>query len=185
MRVRGFTLIELITVVAVIALLAFVIIVSQSTARLKARDAGRIADLVLVQLALEQYFQANRRYPNPEPQGYCGLATQLLRFLPVLPRDPGDTGAGCSAASKYEYYADTQLAPQQWLLRQATFEAASALKREFSEDIDGANKPAGGGGWIGGALSATCTFTAPSTWSCPTVDCGSAASDSIYCVTSQ
>src|SRR3989338_7831809 len=139
LRLRGFTLIELITVVAVIALLAFVIIVSQSTARQKARDVRRITDLVQVQLALEQYFQANRFYPLPEPLGYCGLATQLLRFLPFLPRDPGDAGAACSAASKYEYYTDVQLAPHQWLLRSPSFEAPSALKREFSEDTDGAS----------------------------------------------
>lgn len=59
---RGFTLIELMVVIAIIGLLASITLVSLSTARSKARDARRKSDLYAVQLALELYYNEYGSY---------------------------------------------------------------------------------------------------------------------------
>lgn len=61
---RGFTLIELLVVIAIIGLLASIVLVSLNSARTKARDARRIADLGQIKNALELYMQDNKVYPG-------------------------------------------------------------------------------------------------------------------------
>ena len=65
MKVKnGFTLIELLVVIAIIGLLSSVILASLSTARMKARDARRLADIRQIKLALELYYDAKGYYPG-------------------------------------------------------------------------------------------------------------------------
>src|SRR3989338_305713 len=59
----GFTLLELLVVIAIIGLLASIIIVSVNLARMKARDAKRIADFKQIQNALALYYDDNGKYP--------------------------------------------------------------------------------------------------------------------------
>jgi prepilin-type N-terminal cleavage/methylation domain-containing protein len=61
---KGFTLIELLVVIAIIGILSSVVLVSLSTARMKARDARRIADFKQIMLALELYYDAKSYYPG-------------------------------------------------------------------------------------------------------------------------
>lgn len=183
----GFTLVELIIVIGIIAVLAAIVIVSLSGARARARDARRIGDIERVRIALESHFNAYKDYPDPEPAGawgYCGLKTQLEPYLREFPLDPLDNDSVCSAESRYAYYTDTQLAPKQYLLRVSYLEAPERMKNAMAGDLDGGVQPVGGGGWIGGVNAATCTFTAPSTWSCPILNCGDPANDTIYCIRS-
>ena len=60
---RGFTLIEILIVVAIIGLLASVVLVGLGSFRTRGRDARRIADLRETQNALELYYTKNQRYP--------------------------------------------------------------------------------------------------------------------------
>src|SRR3989338_1722647 len=61
---KGFTLIELLVVIAVIGLMSSVIMVSLNSARLKARNAKRIADLLQIRTALELYNLDLGSYPT-------------------------------------------------------------------------------------------------------------------------
>jgi prepilin-type N-terminal cleavage/methylation domain-containing protein len=55
----GFTLIELLVVISIISLLASVVLASLNSARAKARDARRLADMKEIEKALQFYFDAN------------------------------------------------------------------------------------------------------------------------------
>ena len=180
---KGFSLIEVLVVIGIIILLATIVIVAVSSSRQKARDARRIADINQVRIALEQYFNVSKSYPSSSPTGYCSLASQLAPYLSVLPRDPQDAGASCSATSRYEYYIERTLQPQQWLLRTTFLELPSSQKAAFASDLDGDVTATGGWGWIGGGSSVSCTFLG-AVYSCPSRNCGDAANDSIYCIRS-
>ncbi|PIR74862.1 MAG: hypothetical protein COU35_00100 [Candidatus Magasanikbacteria bacterium CG10_big_fil_rev_8_21_14_0_10_47_10] len=59
----GFTLIELLVVIGIIGLLSVLSVIALGSAREKARDAKRVADLEKMQSALELYFIAHNEYP--------------------------------------------------------------------------------------------------------------------------
>ena len=65
---KGFTLLELITVIAIIGLLATVILVSLSTVRVKSRDTSRLQIAKEIQKGIELYYSENGYYP-PLPSG--------------------------------------------------------------------------------------------------------------------
>lgn len=92
-RSRGFTLIELLVVIAIIGLLSSVVLASLNTARGKARDAKRMAELDQLQLALEMYYDTVGSYPaystsvvNPD------LNPLVPTYIGTLPADPVHTG---------------------------------------------------------------------------------------------
>lgn len=62
-RRDGFTLIEMLIVIAIIGILASILLVGLGTFRGRGRDARRISDLRQVQNALELYFNQQGRYP--------------------------------------------------------------------------------------------------------------------------
>ena len=118
---RGFTLIELLVVIAIIALLSSVVLASLNTARSKARDAKRLADLRQVQNALELYRNDNGQYPIAScissPWWNCWGSSGEARLVPStylsnMPQDPlfGDFGGACSRPTDgsrlYAYYSD-------------------------------------------------------------------------------
>src|ERR1035437_4078142 len=61
---RGFTLIEMLVVIAIIAILSGIIIANLSGAKGKARDAKRISDMGNIQMALALYFDRCNAYPD-------------------------------------------------------------------------------------------------------------------------
>src|SRR3989344_2111695 len=76
----GFTLVELLVVIAVIGLLASVMLVSLNSARINARDSRRIADINQLYKALEFYYDDNQGLmPECDDVGYTG-GCDLLDF---------------------------------------------------------------------------------------------------------
>ncbi|MFY9462858.1 MAG: prepilin-type N-terminal cleavage/methylation domain-containing protein [Candidatus Sungiibacteriota bacterium] len=98
----GFTLIELLVVISIIGLLSSIVLTSVNSARAKARDARRIADLKQIQTALEFYYDTNGQYPlgsqgsgvwSAACPSYGGRPTDYIlglapTYIPVLPLDP-------------------------------------------------------------------------------------------------
>ncbi|MBI2604251.1 MAG: prepilin-type N-terminal cleavage/methylation domain-containing protein, partial [Candidatus Harrisonbacteria bacterium] len=60
----GFTLIEVLIVVAIIGLLASIVLVGLGSFRARGRDARRVADLRQTQNALELFYTKSNAYPN-------------------------------------------------------------------------------------------------------------------------
>ena len=105
---KGFTLIELLVVIAIIGILSSVVFASLNSARVKARDAKRQADIRQVKLALEFYYDDNGVYPSigSDNTGYniSGLVTPLSpQYIPTIPIDPVNSGS-----SIYQYVRGPQ-----------------------------------------------------------------------------
>lgn len=79
---KGFTLIELIVAVTIIAVLTVVGVVSYTGASKKARDSRRMADLEKIRIALEVYRQDLGTIYPADP------ASLVPKYLQVLPLDP-------------------------------------------------------------------------------------------------
>lgn len=79
----GFTLLELLVVISIIAILIGMISVSFTTAQQKSRNARRRADMKAVQSALEQYYAINS---GSYPVGGCAV-DQLTGGLPTDPKN--------------------------------------------------------------------------------------------------
>ncbi len=126
---QGFTLVELLVVITIIGVLATVVMVSLNSARVKARDIKRIADVRQVALALEFCYDQAGKYLATAGFPAAGAAMTCGSTTPIsaMPADPS-TGVG------YVYGVDSESNPQKFVLR-ATLEdlANSAL----SNDVDG------------------------------------------------
>ncbi len=64
---RGFTLVEIVVALGIVAILATVVIGSVQEGRKKARDSQRLSDLQQLQVALRLYKDANGVYPSTCP----------------------------------------------------------------------------------------------------------------------
>lgn len=116
---KGFTLVELLVVITIIAILATIGLTIYGGARKSARTAKRIQDLKAIQTALEVYYSVNKTYPVvylgvdtgfrsecgwgnfpsdqvvPNPAGYPSF---VPNYMPVFPSDPSmkkDTSQSC------------------------------------------------------------------------------------------
>lgn len=103
---KGFTLIEILIVVAIIAILASVILVGLGPTQSLGRDARRVSDLQEIQNGLELYYNANGQYPDTNSTAAWGPATTANTFsydlvnagigISSVPSDP-------SSGRSYDY----------------------------------------------------------------------------------
>lgn len=121
-KLKGFTLIELMIVISIIAIISAVGISTFNQAQMRGRDAKRKQDLRSVAIALELYKQRNGRYPcaqwldsNASPTNWVRDTAQGTgactgtgpafdqNYINTLPKDPINTGTGPSVANNYVY----------------------------------------------------------------------------------
>lgn len=119
---RGFTIIELLIVIVVIAILAAITIVAYNGIQQRARDSQRKSDVATIQKALELYYLDNGFYPpgscsvgckingswsSTSDGSWSNLESALVpRYLSKLPTDPqasSTTNPAISGGYNYDY----------------------------------------------------------------------------------
>ncbi len=141
---QGFTLVELLIVVAIIAILSTLVIVQLTSAQLKTRDTKRLSDTKAMESALALYWNDNAEYPAPAD--WPGLYAEIGTYLSALPMPPGNP-----AGEVYSYLVRTSDDP-------ATLEIDEELNQFYisASDIEDENHQAltqdtddvvGGTGW--------------------------------------
>jgi prepilin-type N-terminal cleavage/methylation domain-containing protein len=111
-QTKGFTLIEILIVVAIIAILASVVLVGLGPTQQAGRDARRLSDLHEVQNGLELYYNKTGKYPELTTASWASLQATLTGAsigVSSIPNDPS-TGksyvyAWNSGATQYELAA--------------------------------------------------------------------------------
>lgn len=119
-NIQGFTLLEILLVVAIIAILSAIVIVALNPSKMlaNARNVERKSDLKQINSALQQYYIDHREYPitlsdtpneicytgsnasSTEITDYCNLAglvnlsVLVPVYLPAIPKDPQASVSG-------------------------------------------------------------------------------------------
>lgn len=91
---KGFTLIELMVTISIVAVLMAVAIVYYGNTQKQARDNKRKADLEQVRSALEMYRSQEGEYPTTSD--FSAMITTISDYINEAPEDP--------RPSTYEYY---------------------------------------------------------------------------------
>lgn len=109
-RKEGFTLVELLVVVAIIGLLISISVINIRGTKQKGRDARRISDIKILQTGLALYYNDFRQYPVYDGfiTGTDALSTTLINAgaMNDVPIDPLNETVGL-ITYKY-YYQSTQ-----------------------------------------------------------------------------
>lgn len=131
---KGFTLIEMLIVVAVIGVLASLVLVGLGPVQRQGRDARRIQDLRQVQTGLELYFVKHGAYPDT--QSWTDLSTLLKGDSLGISNIPNDPSSG----KTYVYVSDGST-----YVLQASFEDANNPRVKEDGDVSILNTDCSGG----------------------------------------
>ena len=115
---KGFTLVELLVVIAIIGILSTLSVVSLNSARAKSRDARRLSDIKQIRTALDMYYDSSSTYPVSCPAlgtGNCACLTSVgwtntsttnctgTIFMQKVPSDPLSSGTYVYTSSGQSY----------------------------------------------------------------------------------
>jgi len=118
---HGFTIVELLIVIVVIATLAAISVVAYNGIQQRARDAQRVQDIQVLAKALELYYIDNGHYPactgstsingswcTTADSSWANMSPLLADYIAKVPRDPisKQTGTGqfpWNVADGYDY----------------------------------------------------------------------------------
>ncbi len=155
---RGFTLVELMVVISIIAILSMIGLTMYSSAQKSSRDGKRRADIQAIQTALEQYRTDHGAYPA----GGWDCSAAGTTWIPglsgyfsngIMPVDPINTtyADGCApggyAKYNYMYYAaDHGAADGAWYMLVVELESPTSTETQtYCTDPNGVVWPYGAG----------------------------------------
>lgn len=131
---KGFTLTEVLVVVAILAILAILTIFNFNQQKLKAEDAKAKSDVFSLKIAFENYYNDHACYPPPtwfDSPDDCG-SNQLLPYLSSIP---------CDKNTGKPYVLETDETGCKWFKLYATFSLPSADDMAVSQrSSTGSNK---------------------------------------------
>jgi len=144
-REKGFTLIEILIVVAIIAILASVVLIGLGPTQQAGRDARRLSDLHQIQNGLELFYNKCGYYPGTAPAGACtngattGFAEMSAALLPgaanigvnTVPKDPTNSGA------HVYYYRTNGVAASEYLLTTQLENANNSVFNSYTAPATG------------------------------------------------
>lgn len=149
---RGFTIIELIVAITIIAILASITLVTYNGAQGRARDSSRRTDIANIVKALELYYEDNGQYPNTGTSGsmingswynsgdssWTAFTSMMSSYMDKVPTDPTNTTSLSAINAKgytYAYYGNRSsycgAAVGQMYILVYRFEASS--KEQFTD----------------------------------------------------
>ena len=95
---KGFTIVELLIVVAIIGIMVSILLVRGDTAKARSRDARRVADISNLQSALEGYFEGETKITQSSsttvtPKYPATISSLAPNYIAVIPTDPAESSA--------------------------------------------------------------------------------------------
>lgn len=121
-QARGFTIVELLIVIVVIAVLSSISVMAYNGIQQRARDSDRRNDIATIIKAMENYHTIHGRYPasggstsiNPawsttSDASWQTIADELSSTISTLPRDPGSPSPtpAVGGGNNYDIYVNT------------------------------------------------------------------------------
>lgn len=103
---RGFSFIELIVVITIIAVLSVAGILSYGPTQRKSRDSRRVADLEKIRMALEMARQLGTTYPSS--LDYL-VTNSFIQSIPSNPKGSAYSGSYQRSAGNYKYEIGTSM----------------------------------------------------------------------------
>lgn len=103
---KGFTLVELLIVIAIIGVLAALLMSNFIGVRQRARDAQRKSDLKQVQSALELYRSDLGLYPTTNNFPSCDSSLPVAGTTIYMQKIPCDPSSGYNNGGNYSYTSD-------------------------------------------------------------------------------
>jgi len=99
---NGFTLVELIVVIAIIGIISTLVVVNFNSSRIRSRDAQRVNNIHEMQTALELYYNRYKNYPTAITAGQTFSSNGIIYIDPV-PTNPSPRNDGSCPNSDYTY----------------------------------------------------------------------------------